>query len=147
MNKYYILIAIAILIIGAGIVYRILLLPSESAPVTTGKVREVTITARKLTWQWYPSIIEVERGDKVIATVINEDDFDHGFAVDAFGISQRMPANSTIKVEFVATQEGEFPFYCSVPCGKCEEKSCEINGVRYGHFDQIGKFIVKQAIK
>jgi len=74
-------------------------------------------------------------------TVINEDDYDHGIAIDAFGITQRMPANSTVKVEFVATQAGDFPFYCSVPCGEGI-----VDGKKRTHFDMIGKLHVRSII-
>ena len=83
----------------------------------------------------------LERGDKVIVTIINEDDYDHGISLDAFGVSQRMPANGTITVEFVATQEGDFPFYCSVPCGEGE-----VAGEKRGHFDMVGKLHVRSII-
>ena len=141
MNKYLILIILGVLIIGGGIAYRAFLLPETSAPVTSGKVREITIVAKKNEWRFAPEDIEVERGDKIIATVINEDDYDHGFAIEAFGISQRMPAKSTVKVEFVVTQEGDFPFYCSVPCGEGD-----VNGKHRTHFDMIGKLHVKSIV-
>ena len=138
MNKYIILIVIAVLIIIGGIGYRAFLLPQKSVPVTTGKVREITIIAKKDQWRFEPETIEAERGDKIVATVINEDNYDHGLAIDAFGISQRMPANQTIKVEFVVTQEGDFPFYCSVPCG-----GGMVDGHKRTHFDMVGKLHVK----
>ena len=141
MNKYFILIGVGALIIAGGILYRVFLLPESSAPVITGKVREITITATKDTWSFVPEIIEAERGDKIIAIVINEDDYDHGIAIDAFGVSQRMPANSTIKIEFVVTQQGDFPFYCSVPCGEGE-----VDGQKRGHFDMVGKLHVRSII-
>lgn len=141
MNKYFIILGIGALIVVGGIVYRMFLLPEGSVPVTTGKIREITIVAKKDHWAFAPETIEVERGDKIIATVINEDEYDHGIAIDAFGVSQRMPAKSTIKVEFVVTQEGEFPFYCSVPCGEGE-----VDGVKRTHFDMIGKIHVKSIV-
>ncbi len=141
MNKYFLLIGIGVLIIGGGVVYRLFLLPESSVPVTTGKVREITIVARKDRWAFDPEIIAAERGDKIVATIINEDDYDHGIALDAFGVSQRMPANSTIKVEFVVTQEGDFPFYCSVPCGEGK-----VDGQTRGHFDMVGKIQVRSII-
>lgn len=141
MNKYFLLIGIGALIVAGGIVYRTFLLPEESEPVTTGKVRDITVVARKDRWQFQPEVIEAERGDKIVATIINEDDYDHGIALDAFGVSQRMPANSTIKVEFTVTQEGDFPFYCSVPCG-----GGEVDGVTRTHFDMIGKIHVKSIV-
>ncbi len=139
MNKYIVIIGIIVVIIAGGIAYRAFLLPESSAPVTTGKIKNVTITAKQNQWIFLPEDITVERGDKIVMTVINEDEYDHGIAIDAYGISQRMPANSTIKVEFIATQEGEFPFYCSVPCGEGDVPG-------YGHrthFDMIGKLHVR----
>lgn len=141
MNKYLILIILGFLIIGGGTVYRTFFLPQSSVPVTTGKTREITITAKKNEWRFVPEIIDAERGDKIIATIVNEDDYDHGIAIDAFGISQRMPARSTIKVEFVVTQEGDFPFYCSVPCGEGI-----VDGKKRTHFDMIGKMHVRSIV-
>lgn len=141
MNKYFIIAGIIVLILIVGIVYRIFLLPESSVPITTGKIREITVIARKNQWKFQPEIIEVDRGDKIIMTVINEDEYDHGIGLDAFGISQRMPAKSTIKIEFVTTQEGDFPFYCSVPCGEGL-----VDGVKRSHFDMIGKLHVRSII-
>lgn len=141
MNKYFILVALGVLIVVGGLVYRKFLRPESLAPVTTGKVRELTIIARKDHWQFEPETIEVDRGDKIVATIINEDDYDHGIAIDAFGVSQRMPAKSTIRVEFTVTQAGEFPFYCSVPCGEGI-----VDGKKRTHFDMIGKLKVRSII-
>ncbi len=141
MNKYFFIIGVAVLLIAGGVIYRIFLIPEKSKPVTTGKIREITVVAKKDEWRFVPEMIEVERGDKIIVTAINEDSYDHGIGVDAFGISQRMPANETITFEFVVTQEGEFPFYCSVPCGEGE-----VDGHKRTHFDMIGKFHVRSAI-
>lgn len=128
-------------VIGAGVLYRVFLLPQKSVPVTTGKIREVTITAKKEEWRFDPEVIEAERGDRIIATVVNEDNYDHGIALDVFGISQRMPAKSVITIDFVVTQEGEFPFYCSVPCGEGD-----VRGAHRTHFDMIGKLHVRSAV-
>ncbi|MBI3495387.1 cupredoxin domain-containing protein [Candidatus Berkelbacteria bacterium] len=138
MNKYAITAIVLAVIIAAGIGYRAFLLPKSSAPVVTGALREITITAKKDTWSFVPELIDVNRGDKIVLTVVNEDNYDHGIAIDAFGVSQRMPANSTIRVEFVATQEGDFPFYCSVPCGEGV-----VEGKKRGHFDMVGKLHVR----
>lgn len=138
MNKYFIIAIVAVIIIAGGVVYKQFLLPKSSVPVVTGEVKHITIVAKKNEWRFEPEAIDINRGDKVIATVINEDDYDHGLAIDAFGVSQRMPANSAITVEFTATQVGDFPFYCSVPCGEGE-----VDGVKRTHFDMIGKIQVK----
>ncbi|MCI0542309.1 hypothetical protein L0Y69_00950, partial [bacterium] len=51
-----------------------------------------------------------------------------------------VPALATIEAEFVATVVGDFPFYCSVPCGEGE-----VAGKTRGHFDQVGKVRVIAA--
>ncbi|TSC82335.1 MAG: Uncharacterized protein G01um101420_346 [Parcubacteria group bacterium Gr01-1014_20] len=142
MNKYFWIAIVGVLIIGGGIIYRVAFLKSEDKPLTTGEVVKVTVTAVKDAWLFEPEEIEVNRGDKVIMTVVNKDSYDHGIAIDALGVSQRMPANETIVVEFVATQPGEFPFYCSVPCGEGEYK-----GTKRTHFDMIGRIKVRDIIK
>ncbi len=142
MNKYTWIAIIGVLILGGGIIYRVAFLKSEDRPMTTGEIVKVTVTAVKDAWLFEPEEIEVNRGDKVIMTVVNEDSYDHGFAIDKLGISQRMPANSTIKIEFVATQPGEFQYYCSVPCGEGEYK-----GVKRTHFNMIGKIKVRDVVK
>lgn len=141
MNKYAILIVVGVLILGGGIFYRTYLLPEESKPVESGNTIEVTITAKKNEWRFIPEDIDINRGDRVKITAVNEDDYDHGIAIDAYGISQRMPANETVKLEFVASQEGDFPFYCSVPCGEGI-----VDGVKRTHFDMIGKLHVRSLI-
>lgn len=141
MNKYFLLLGIIMVILLGGVFYRVFLLPAESVPLTTGKVREVTIIARKDRWFFDPEIIEINQGDRMIVTAINEDSYDHGIAIDAFGVSQRMPAGGTITFEFVATQAGQFPFYCSVPCGEGM-----VGGKKRGHFDMVGRIRVRSII-
>lgn len=140
MNKYLLIGGIIVLILIAGIGYRTYLLPEESKPVVTGEVREFTVITTKNKWEFKPDEIEVNRGDKVVMTLINEDDYDHGIAIDAFGVAQRMPARETIVLDFVVTQEGEFPFYCSIPCGEGE-----VDGKKRTHFDMLGKIKIKEA--
>ncbi|MDP3735211.1 MAG: cupredoxin domain-containing protein [bacterium] len=141
MNKYLIVGIIAVVVIGGGIFYRTTLLSEDKVPLVTGVVHEVAVVAKKNEWRFVPEEIEINHGDHVIMTVINEDDYDHGIAIDSYGVSQRMPANSTRVIEFDATQQGDFPFYCSVPCGEGE-----VDGVLRTHFDMIGKLHVKSLI-
>lgn len=130
------------MILVGGIGYRTFLLPESSKPEVTGEVREITVVANKNHWAFNPDVIEANRGDKIVLTLINEDDYDHGFAIDAFGIAQRMPAKQTITVEFIVTQEGQFPFYCSVPCGEGI-----VDGEKRTHFDMLGKIQVRSVVE
>jgi len=141
MNKYFIIIIVIAVALAGGIVYRVFLLPEGSKPIDTGVQREITITTGNDQWRFFPEALEVDQGDNIIMTLINEDSYDHGIGIDAFGVSQRMPANSTIKVKFVVTRAGEFPFYCSVPCGEGN-----IDGIKRTHFDMIGNMHVRSLI-
>ena len=135
------MIIISLVLVG-GVVYRTYILPASSRPYISGEVKYFKVIAEKDKWRFEPEVLDVQHGDKVILEVVNEDEYDHGIAIDAFGVSQRMPAKSTIKVEFIATQPGDFPFYCSVPCGEGE-----VDGERRTHFDMIGTVKVRTAIQ
>ena len=111
--------------------------PTPTASLIISKlVRDIT------TGSGESDSVNANQGDTVKMTIVNEDEYDHGIAIDAFGISQRVPAKGTINLQFVATQPGEFPYYCSVPCGEGE-----VDGVKRGHFDQVGRMKVKAAEK
>lgn len=141
MNKYITIGIALVLIVAFGVAFRTFS-DTEGKPVETGAVKEITLTALEDQWKFDPEDIEVNQGDKVVLTIVNQDDYDHGIAIDAFGVSQRIPARGTIRVEFVATQPGEFPFYCSVPCG-----DGEVDGHARGHFDQTGKLRVRSLVE
>lgn len=150
MNKFIIIGIVLIAIVVGGIIWKSVN-TSSNGPVETGAVKEITIVSKKLQWTFEPEEITVEQGDRLKLTVLNEDDFDHGFAIDAFGISQRLPANGQIYVEFVATKSGTFPFYCSVSCSDSKATGNLLGGVvaegRHagefrGHFEHLGKIVV-----
>lgn len=129
MNKKFLLIGIVILIVFiGGIIYRNFFLPQASVP-PSGRILEIEMRVLENQWKFEPDLIEVSAGDKVILNVFNEDSYDHGLAIEAFGINKRLIPKEWTKIEFLANRKGEFIFYCSVPCGK-------------GHYDQKGKIIV-----
>ncbi|TVR57182.1 MAG: hypothetical protein EA426_12565 [Spirochaetaceae bacterium] len=90
---------------------------------------ELEMRVVKNRWRWDPDVIVVPYGSLVRLTIENEDDFDHGIAIREFGLDRRLPAGRTTTVQFIADQEGEFEFFCSVYCGT-------------GHFDQKGTLVV-----
>jgi heme/copper-type cytochrome/quinol oxidase subunit 2 len=140
MNKYAIIGIALVLILIIGFAWQEFFSGQEDV-VETGIVHDITIISEKQRWEFNPEEIEVNQGDRLRLTVINEDDYDHGFAIDAFGISQRLPAEGSIQVEFLATKVGDFPYYCSVSCG-----DGIVDGVERGHFDHIGKVHVSGLI-
>lgn len=151
MNKYAIIGVVLVVIIGGGVVFSSLS-NNVDCPEGAGTVRDLTVVSKKLEWRFEPETVTVEQCDTINLTVVNEDNFDHGVAIDAFGISQRLPANETIFITFQATKAGEFPFYCSVSCSSSENPSFGLAdgkveegpyaGTVRGHFEHIGKFVV-----
>lgn len=129
MNKFIVIAIFAAILIAGGITYSVYFRAPETAPIKpTGNVVEINITANKNVWD--PTLITVKAGDTVRIKLVNEDPYDHGFAIEAFGINKRMFAKQTDTIEFIASKKGDFVFYCSVPCGE-------------GHFEQTGHFIVE----
>jgi len=151
MNKFAIIGIVLVLIVVGGVVFNKTADNFKCEP-GMGQDRELQVVSKKLEWTFFPETITVEQCDRVRVTVINEDNFDHGFAIDAFGVSQRLPANGTIEVEFVATKPGTFPFYCSVSCSSSDAGTFDLpegkvqtgkhKGTIRGHFEHIGQFVV-----
>lgn len=77
-------------------------------------VREIQMTAKD--FEFTPSVIQVRKGDHVKLT-ITALDRDHGIALPAFGIKQRLKKGTPTVIEFDANKAGTFPFHCSVFCG------------------------------
>lgn len=122
----------AVFLIASGVVYQKVYRPAEIAPVeASGNVINVAITVDENSWAWDPDVIHAKVGDEVILNVYNGDSYDHGFALEAFGINKRLFPKRETKITFVASKIGAFGFYCSVPCGE-------------GHYRQTGQFIVTE---
>jgi plastocyanin len=142
MNKFVIILIVLVVLIGGGALYKSSNKDSQQQTanaVAQGKVREISVTATKDRWEFKPELIEVDQGDTVRLSFVNQDSYDHGVQIDAYGVSQRIPANSTAVIpEFVATKAGDYPFICSVSCG-----GGIVDGKERGHFDQTGTLRVK----
>lgn len=92
-------------------------------------VKEIEIIAKQ--WEFQPAVIELKKGDKV-KLKIRSVDVAHGFAIPVgYKMDKRLNPGEIIEVEFVADKTGEFPYFCSIGCGR-------------GHFDMKGKIIVSE---
>ncbi len=132
MNKFIVMIIFAVLLVGSGVIYAKFYRPESVAPIAaSGNVITIPVHVLENEWKWEPDILYAKVGDKVILRIFNEDSYDHGFALEAFGINSRLFPKKETVVEFIASKEGTFGFYCSVPCGE-------------GHYQQTGKFIISQ---
>lgn len=91
-------------------------------------IKEFDIVAKQ--WDFQPSIIKVNKGDKVKLN-IKSIDIKHGFALTDFGINKDLNVGETTIVEFTADKSGTFSFFCSVYCGS-------------GHKDMKGILVVNE---
>lgn len=143
MNKYLVLMLVLVALIASGVMYRTFLLPDAQKPIDTGMVKEFTVTIQKNSWSFAPEVIDVDLGDTVKLKFVNEDDYDHGVGIDAYGVSQRIPARATLNVPaFLASKAGDFQFYCSVSCSEGIAEGGIHKGKKRSHFDQIGTLCV-----
>jgi cytochrome c oxidase subunit 2 len=130
VNKYLGLIIFGVILMTSGFVYQQYYRPANIGGFkSTGEVVEVHMRVIQNTWKWDPDTIRVNPGDKVVLHIFNEDTYDHGFAIDVFGVNRRLFPKNTTVIEFTPSIPGKFNFYCSVPCGQ-------------GHYDQVGTLIV-----
>ncbi len=131
-NKYVRFLAFAVLLMLSGVVYQKYYRPKTIGCVAwNGNIVEISMRTPKNEWTFDPAEIRVKRGDQVKLDIYNEDTYDHGFAVNAFGVDARLFPERHTKLEFIACNAGEFPFFCSVACGE-------------GHLRQSGKIIVEE---
>jgi len=90
---------------------------TTQAPSTTigaPPLKEFNVVAKQFSYE--PDTIRVKQGDMVRITLTSAD-VPHGFAINEYGIDQKIsPSNSTV-VEFLADKNGAFTYYCNVPCG------------------------------
>lgn len=77
-------------------------------------LHEINVVARQ--FEFEPSEIRVEKGDRIRMTLTSED-VTHGFNLPQFGVSKTIKPGEETTVEFVADTQGEFNFRCNVYCG------------------------------
>ena len=66
-----------------------------------------------------PDLIELQAGDNVTWHITNADtsmDATHGFALPGYGINLSLEPGEAATMQFVATDSGTFPFYCTEFC-------------------------------
>jgi cytochrome c oxidase subunit 2 len=89
--------------------------------------RVIEVTAKR--YDFVPSTIEVQQGERVILRVTSSDRA-HGIGIEKFGVDKEIPRGATVDVEFVAREAGTFKVVCTEDCGK-------------GHDDMTGALVVK----
>lgn len=79
-----------------------------------GSVKSFTMTAKQ--WEFDPSTITVNQGDKV-KLVITSVDVAHGISIPDFNVSTFLSPGRATEIEFVADKAGTYSFFCNVSCG------------------------------
>jgi cytochrome c oxidase subunit II len=133
MNKYFLLIIVALIVVGGVLfmnqkrpsVIRELLTPTPA--MDSFPVKEFSMTAKQ--FKFDPSVITVKQGDRVRIKITSLD-VKHGFALPDFNVDQNLEPGKVVTVDFIADKKGEFPFHCSVICGQ-------------GHKEMTGKLVVE----
>ena len=103
--------------------------PAVPADLDRTRVATDTITVEAKRYVFLPEKIQVEHA-RLIVLRITATDGDHGFALPAFGIDERLDQGVTKLIAFYPPQQGTYDFKCSKLCG-------------IGHFGMNGQIIVK----
>lgn len=97
----------------------------------------VTVYATMVRSHINPERITVNKGDHVkihLSSLERAQDETHGFAVDSMNIHASLEPGKTVTVEFDATEEGVFPYYCTEFCSAL-------------HLEMMGYLMVKDPNK
>ena len=131
-NKYIKLLILLVVLIGGGTAYQKYYRPTGSSGCkTVGPTKEFRMVSKENKWYFDPAEIRVKKCDHVVIHIFNEDVYDHGFAIDVFGVNRRLNPKRETTVDFTHSISGDFPFYCSVACGE-------------GHYRHTGMVIVEE---
>ncbi len=100
--------------------------PVYAAPVD----RTIRIEASR--FQYTPSTLEVNPGDRVTIELVSEDVV-HGLSIDGYDVNMTADPGQTAQMTFVADKPGVYRFRCTVTCGNM-------------HPFMIGKFQVGSSL-
>jgi nitrous-oxide reductase len=98
--------------------------PSDHATQQGGESIErdgdtVTVNGTLLRSHYKPDVVRVKEGDRVIFNWTNVEtarDATHGFGLHGYNINLSVDPGATERAEFVASQPGVYPFYCTEFC-------------------------------
>ena len=132
-----------IILIALAIFFGIYDSSKSPSPRGSVEVRNITIRIPPHSWSFEPNHIEAKPKEALSITIVNDDDVEHGFAIEEYRIRQSVPANGRATIPtFILSKEGTFSFYCSVVCGDGTVEDGTYKGDRRGHFDMEGTLTV-----
>jgi cytochrome c oxidase subunit 2 len=94
---------------------------NTSLEMESNSIKDFTMTAYyDETGVWFSlKEMRVKEGDRVRIHITNTKGM-HDFVIDELGVSQELPLNEEVTVEFIAEKKGDFVFYCSKPGHKAK---------------------------
>jgi len=84
---------------------------------SSGNGKEINIELRAKRYSYSPSVITVNKGDRINIKLISMD-VTHGFFLDGYGTEVQVPPGDWKKFTIEADKTGRFTFRCSNTCGE-----------------------------
>jgi nitrous-oxide reductase len=103
----------------------------EEKVVRNGDNVEVFMTVVRS--HYTPDLVQLKKGDKVkwhLTSLERTPDATHGFAIPGYNINLSLEPGESQTIEFVADQDGTYPFYCTEFCSAL-------------HLEMIGQMLVE----
>lgn len=113
MKKQIVLISMAVV----GLLSIMTAFVEIAASGATEAPRERFFEIHAKQFEYTPSTLQVNQGDKVTIRLISED-VSHGFYLDGYEISTIAHPGEAGTLTFVADRTGRYAFRCSVTCGE-----------------------------
>jgi len=107
MNKNLIILAVVVIIVIGGFAYRAVFLKGEICTAEQGEDIEINMMSVQDSWQFDPADITIKKCDKVTLNIYSQDDYDHGIAIDVFGVNKRLNPMTTTTITFTAAKSGD----------------------------------------
>lgn len=142
MKKYLVMSIIVFSLIALSIFYRIMITPVARTK-SDAPSKHIVVRIPLHAWSFEPDHIVAVAGEALSITVINEDDIEHGFAIEEYRVHKSIPAFSISTLPTLTfSKEGKLQFYCSEICGDGTAERGEHKGDKRGHFDMTGELNV-----
>lgn len=77
----------------------------EQTQTTQSEIKEFRMTAKR--FEFEPSTIEVNKGDKV-RLIVTSTDVPHGISIPEYSINERLDPGKPVTIEFTADKQGTF---------------------------------------
>jgi len=97
----------------AALVLAVLFVP---IPTGASAPTERTFRIEASRFEYTPSILEVNPGDKVTIELVATDVV-HGLSIDGYGLETTADPGKTARITFIADRQGSFRFHCTTTCG------------------------------